>query len=151
MYADDLGFGDVSCYGATRIPTPNVDRLAAAGLRFTDGYATAATCTPSRYSLLTGSYPWRNERAAILAGDAPMIIPEGMPTLPSVLKKIRLRDRLRRQVAPRPWQGRPRPGAGWGVIQRPHQQGLPLWRRDAKHRTIGNSGAFGDGIGIRTV
>jgi len=86
MYADDLGFGDVGCYGATRIPTPNVDRLAACGLRFTDGYATAATCTPSRYSLLTGSYPWRNERAAILAGDAPMIIPEGMSTLPSVMR-----------------------------------------------------------------
>ncbi|MHC4248667.1 MAG: sulfatase family protein [Planctomycetota bacterium] len=86
MYADDLGFGDVGCYGATAIPTPNVDRLAAGGLRFTDGYATAATCTPSRYSLLTGSYPWRNERAAILPGDAPMIIPEGMPTLASVLK-----------------------------------------------------------------
>ena len=87
MYADDLGFGDVGCYGATRIPTPNVDRLAAGGLRFTDGYATAATCTPSRYSLLTGSYPWRNERAAILPGDAPMIIPDGMPTLPSVMKQ----------------------------------------------------------------
>ena len=54
MYADDLGFGDIGCYGATRIPTPNLDRLAAEGLRFTDGYATAATCTPSRYSLLTG-------------------------------------------------------------------------------------------------
>jgi arylsulfatase A-like enzyme len=87
MYADDLGFGDVGCYGATRIPTPNVDRLAAGGLRFTDGYATSATCTPSRYSLLTGSYPWRNERAAILPGDAPLIIPDGMPTLPSVMKQ----------------------------------------------------------------
>lgn len=60
MYADDLGFGDVGCYGATDIPTPNIDRLAASGLKFTNGYATAATCTPSRYSLLTGSYPWRN-------------------------------------------------------------------------------------------
>ncbi|HQI76648.1 MAG TPA: sulfatase-like hydrolase/transferase, partial [Candidatus Latescibacteria bacterium] len=48
MYADDLGFGDVGCYGATEIPTPNVDRLAADGIRFTNGYATAATCTPSR-------------------------------------------------------------------------------------------------------
>jgi len=86
MYADDLGFGDVGCYGATAVPTPNVDRLASRGLRFTDGYATAATCTPSRYSLLTGSYPWRNERAAILAGDAPMIIPDGMATLPSVMR-----------------------------------------------------------------
>ena len=87
MYADDLGFGDIGCYGATDIPTPNLDRLAADGLRFTNGYATAATCTPSRYSLLTGSYPWRNERAKILTGDAPALIPADMPTLPSLLKE----------------------------------------------------------------
>lgn len=86
MYADDLGFGDVGCYGATSIPTPNVDRLAAEGIRFRQGYATAATCTPSRYSLLTGSYPWRNPRAAILAGDAPMIIDPGIRTLPGMLR-----------------------------------------------------------------
>ena len=87
LYADDLGFGDVGCYGATAIPTPNIDRLAEQGLRFTEGYATAATCTPSRYSLLTGSYPWRNPRAAILAGDAPLIIPPGTATLPEVLRQ----------------------------------------------------------------
>lgn len=87
MYADDLGFGDVGCYGATSIPTPNIDRLAAAGLRFEQGYATAATCTPSRYSLLTGSYPWRNPRAAILAGDAPIIIGPEEPTLPGTLRQ----------------------------------------------------------------
>jgi len=87
MYADDLGFGDLGCYGASAIPTPNVDRLAAEGLRFQEGYATAATCTPSRYSLLTGSYPWRNPQAHILAGDAPLIIPPGSPTLPSMLKE----------------------------------------------------------------
>ncbi len=81
LYADDLGFGDVGCYGAKTIPTPNIDRLAASGLRFMQGHSTAATCTPARYSLLTGAYPWRNPRAAILAGDAPMIIPPGSPTL----------------------------------------------------------------------
>ena len=86
LYADDLGFGDVGCYGATDIPTPNVDRLAATGIRFSDGYATAATCTPSRYSLLTGSYPWRNARAAILPGDAPMIFEPGTRTLPGLLR-----------------------------------------------------------------
>ncbi len=86
MYADDLGFGDIGCYGATGIPTPNLDRLAAAGVKFHQGYATAATCTPSRYSLLTGSYPWRNPRAAILAGDAPMIIGRDTPTLPGMLR-----------------------------------------------------------------
>ncbi len=87
MYADDLGFGDVGCYGATRIPTPNLDRLAADGIKFQQGYATAATCTPSRYSLLTGSYPWRNPRAAILAGDASIIIDAETPTLPDMLRR----------------------------------------------------------------
>jgi arylsulfatase A-like enzyme len=86
MYADDLGFGDVGCYGATTIPTPNIDRLGAGGLRFTQAYATAATCTPSRYSLLAGSYPWRNPDAAILPGDAPLIFSEGETTIASVLK-----------------------------------------------------------------
>jgi arylsulfatase A-like enzyme len=87
MYADDLGFGDVGCYGAMDIPTPNIDRLAARGIRFTNGYAAAATCTPSRYSLLTGSYPWRNPRAAILAGDAPALIEPGTSTLPGMLRE----------------------------------------------------------------
>ena len=87
MYADDLGFGDVSCYGATALDTPNIDRLASEGLMFYQGYATAATCTPSRYSLLTGSYSWRNERAHILPGDAPLIIDPDTSTLPSVLKE----------------------------------------------------------------
>jgi arylsulfatase A-like enzyme len=87
MYADDLGFGDIGPYGATSIPTPNLDRLAADGVRFQQGFATAATCTPSRYSLLTGSYPWRNPRAAILAGDAPMIIAPETPTLPAMFRR----------------------------------------------------------------
>ncbi len=87
MYADDLGFGDIGCYGAEHVSTPNLDRLAAGGIRFHQSYATAATCTPSRYSLLTGSYPWRNSRAAILAGDAPMIINNKAHTLPAMLRK----------------------------------------------------------------
>lgn len=87
MYADDLGFGDIGCYGAKTIPTPNLDRLAAAGIRFSQGYATAATCTPSRFSLLTGAYPWRNPRATILAGDAPIIIEPGTPTLPGMFRQ----------------------------------------------------------------
>ena len=86
LYADDLGFGDIGCYGAKTIPTPNLDRLAQTGIKFHQGYASAATCTPSRYSLLTGSYPWRNHRAAILAGDDPLIIEPGSPTLPAMLK-----------------------------------------------------------------
>lgn len=87
IYADDLGFGDLGVYGADGLPTPNLDRMAAEGVRFTDCYATAATCTPSRYSLLTGRYPWRNPRAKILAGDAPMIIGAEEKTLPAVLRR----------------------------------------------------------------
>ena len=87
MYADDLGFGDVGCCGATALDTPNIDRLAAEGVMFHNGYATAATCTPSRYSLLTGSYSWRDERAHILPGDAPLIIDPDTCTLPSMLKR----------------------------------------------------------------
>lgn len=74
MYADDLGFGDISCYGANQIPTPNLDKLAEEGIKFHQSYATAATCTPSRYSLLTASYPWRNLNAAVLPGDAPKLL-----------------------------------------------------------------------------
>ena len=87
IYADDLGYGDLSCYGAKGLPTPHLDAMAAEGVRFTDCYATAATCTPSRYSLLTGTYPWRNPRAKILAGDAPMIIAPQELTLPAALKR----------------------------------------------------------------
>ena len=86
IYADDLGFGDLACYGASGIPTPHLDRMAGEGLRFTQSYATAATCTPSRYSLLTGAYPWRNKDAQILPGDAPMIIGEDERTLPGTLR-----------------------------------------------------------------
>ena len=87
IYADDLGFGDLGSYGATDIPTPNLDRMAKEGQRFTSSYATAATCTPSRYSVLTGSYPWRNPKASILTGDAPMIIDLNERTLPGTLRE----------------------------------------------------------------
>ncbi len=86
IYADDLGYGDVGAYGATHIRTPNIDKLAHGGVRFTDGYASSATCTPSRYALLTGVYPWRNEDAAILPGTAPLIIDTAQMTLPKMLK-----------------------------------------------------------------
>ncbi|HEY0770124.1 MAG TPA: sulfatase-like hydrolase/transferase, partial [Sphingobacteriaceae bacterium] len=71
IYVDDLGYGDIGCYGATLVKTPNVDRMASNGLRFTDAHCSASTCTPSRFSLLTGSYAFRN-KAAILPGDAPL-------------------------------------------------------------------------------
>jgi arylsulfatase A-like enzyme len=87
IYADDLGYGDVSCYGATRIKTPNIDRLAAQGLRFTNAHSSSATCTPSRYSMLTGEYAWRKKGTGVLPGDARLIIQPGRTTLPSVLQK----------------------------------------------------------------
>ncbi len=86
ILADDLGYGDISCYGATRLKTPNIDRLANQGLRFTNGYCTSATSTPSRYSLLTGQYAWRREGTSILPGDASALITPGRITLPSVIK-----------------------------------------------------------------
>ncbi|NDV61485.1 arylsulfatase [Puniceicoccales bacterium CK1056] len=92
IYADDLGFGDLGCYGASGIPTPNLDKMAQEGQRFNNAYATAATCTPSRYSLLTGCYPWRNPRAKILQGDAPMIIGKDERTLPGTLKEAGYRS-----------------------------------------------------------
>ncbi len=87
VYLDDLGYGDVGAYGATEIKTPNIDKLANEGLKFTNGYATSATCTPSRYGLLTGIYPWRNKDARILPGTAPLIISPEQETLPKLLKR----------------------------------------------------------------
>ncbi|MCX2575446.1 sulfatase family protein [Pedobacter sandarakinus] len=85
IYVDDLGYGDLGCYGAKGVKTPNIDKLASEGLLFTNAYSSASTCTPSRYSLLTGNYAFRNN-AAILPGDAPLIIPKNQPTIASMLK-----------------------------------------------------------------
>jgi arylsulfatase A-like enzyme len=87
IYLDDLGYGDISAYGATEIQTPNIDALASGGIKFTNGYASSVTCTPSRYALLTGMYPWRNKDAKILPGTAPLLISTTQQTLPKVLKK----------------------------------------------------------------
>lgn len=87
IYADDLGYGDLSCYGATAVTTPHCDRVAAEGVRLTSGYCTSATCTPSRYSMLTGEYAWRRKGTGILPGDATMIIEPGRATLPALLKR----------------------------------------------------------------
>ena len=87
IYLDDLGYGDLCSYGATEISTPNIDALANGGIKFTNGYASSATCTPSRYALLTGMYPWKNTSAKILPGTAPLIISTEQQTLPKLLKK----------------------------------------------------------------
>ncbi len=87
IYADDLGYGDLSCYGATRLHTPRIDQLAENGIRFTNGHTTSATCTPSRYGLITGQYPWRKQGTGVLPGDAALVIPTDKTTLPAVFKK----------------------------------------------------------------
>lgn len=87
IYLDDLGYGDVGAYGSVGLETPNIDKLATGGIRFTNGYATSATCTPSRYGILTGTYPWRNKKAKILPGSAPLIISTEQETLPKMLKR----------------------------------------------------------------
>ena len=73
ILADDLGYGDLKCYGAKNIETPHVDKLASEGIRFTNAHTVAATSTPSRYSLLTGEYAWRRPDTDIAAGDVKMI------------------------------------------------------------------------------
>ncbi|MGV3638927.1 MAG: sulfatase family protein [Adhaeribacter sp.] len=87
IYADDLGYGDLGSYGATQVKTPHLDKLAAQGLRFTRAYATSATCTPSRFSMLTGKYAWRKQGTGIAPGDAALIIPTNITTLPGMLQQ----------------------------------------------------------------
>jgi arylsulfatase A-like enzyme len=77
ILGDDIGSGDFGCSGAAAVKTPNVDRLAGEGLRFTSAYASSATCTPSRYSLLTGEYAFRKRGTGVLPGDAALIIEPG--------------------------------------------------------------------------
>ena len=86
IYGDDIGYGDLSCYGGTGVDTANLDALASKGIRFLSAYCTAATCTPSRYSLLTGEYAFRNKAAKILPGNAPLIIDPSRPTIASFLR-----------------------------------------------------------------
>ncbi|GIM53806.1 sulfatase family protein [Capnocytophaga cynodegmi] len=86
IVADDLGYGDLSCYGAERIQTPHVDKLADGGILFTNAHTTAATCTPSRYSLFTGEYNWRKKNTGIADGDAGMIIRPEQTTIADVFK-----------------------------------------------------------------
>ena len=87
IYADDIGFGDFSCNGANTIHTPNVDRAAAQGVRFTNAHSAAATSTPSRYAMLTGEYAWRKAGTGIADGDAGSIIRPDRYTMPDMFKQ----------------------------------------------------------------
>ena len=88
ILADDLGYGDLSCYGATKIQTPALDQMASEGMRFTNAYSCSSLSTPSRYSVLTGRYPWRTrlEYGVLNSYDKPLIEPE-RTTVASLLKR----------------------------------------------------------------
>lgn len=90
ILVDDLGYGDVGCYGALpeHVVTPNLDMLARDGVRFTDAHSPSAVCTPSRYSMLTGEYAFRNRKAwGIINGTAPLAIRPGSFTMPLMFKQ----------------------------------------------------------------
>ena len=117
IYGDDVGYGDVGAYGATMIPTPNIDRLAVEGLRFTDGHCSAATCSPSRYSLLTGIHGFRSD-VAILPPNAPLVISTEILTLPKLFQSAGYRTGvvgkwhlgLGAKGVPVDWNGEVKPG-----------------------------------------
>lgn len=87
ILGDDIGYGDFGCYGSTKIATPHIDAMASSGMRFTNAYATASTCTPTRFALLTGSYAWRQRGTGILSGVDPLLIKDGVPTVASIAKQ----------------------------------------------------------------
>ncbi len=87
IMADDMGYGDPGCYGATKIRTPNMDRLAGEGMRFTDAHSASAVCTPSRYAVMTGRYAWRTRlQTGVLWGHSEPLIEPGRLTVPGMLR-----------------------------------------------------------------
>ncbi len=89
IFADDLGYGDLGCYGSQKIPTPHIDRIASEGMRFTDAHSCSAVCTPSRYGLLTGRYCWRSPlQQSVLRSYEPPLIEYGRSTVGSILKSV---------------------------------------------------------------
>ena len=87
IFADDLGYGDVSCYGATHVKTPHIDQLAREGRRFTDAHSASAVCTPSRYALLTGRYPVRRDLWSPVFLKTPLVVSADRLTLADVAQQ----------------------------------------------------------------
>jgi arylsulfatase A-like enzyme len=94
IMSDDVGYGDLVSYGATKVKTPNLDRLAREGLRFTDAHSPASVCTPTRFAFLTGKYAWRVPGTGIAPGNGTLLIAPGTPTVASVLKQAGYRTGL---------------------------------------------------------
>jgi arylsulfatase A len=84
--ADDLGYGDIGCYGATKVKTPNIDSLAREGMKFTDAHSAAALCCPSRYALMTGTLPWRSGKTIWATASSGLLFDTQQPTLGTVMK-----------------------------------------------------------------
>jgi arylsulfatase A-like enzyme len=98
---DDMGYGEPTSYRATSLfKTPNIDRLAKEGMRFTDAHSSAASCTPTRYGFLTGRYPHRIGQFGVLSTFSPPLIPDTRLTIASYLKRNGLYHRLYWQMAP---------------------------------------------------
>ena len=118
IYADDLGYGDLGCYGSPTIATPNLDRMAAEGLRFTDFYSAAEVCTPSRAALLTGRYPIRSG----MVGKRRVLFPNSKGGLPAA--EITLAEALKEKGYATAQIGKWHLGIHEG--SRPQEQGFDL-------------------------
>jgi len=141
VLADDMGWGDLGCYGATKIPTPAMDRIAVQGLRATDCHSASAVCTPSRYALLTGRYAWRGPlKQRVLVGHSPAIIEPDRPTIATVL-----RDAGYATGAFGKWHlglgWRFRDGRSWSAFD----PGAPLWPEVDDGSNIDYAAGFEDG------
>jgi arylsulfatase A-like enzyme len=155
IVADDLGFADLGCYGGRVSVSPVLDRLAARGLRFTQGYANSPVCSPTRFALMTGRYQYRLRGAAEepinsrSRGSTTLGLPPEHPTLPSLLRGRRLPHRARRQVAPRLSAGVRTAALGLRRVLRPMSGGVDyfshcdsrgthdLWQGEDEHREEG--------------
>jgi hypothetical protein len=132
ILADDLGYGDPGCYNkASRIPTPNIDRLAGEGMRFTDAHTPASVCTPTRYGLLTRRYPWRSSlKRSVLDGYSSLLIEPGRLTLAIRQGPWRLAPALGSHGFSEPRTVAPRPGGPRGELyrlDRDHEERTNLW------------------------